>query len=947
MRDSQRLPGGRKGPDREQRQVNAAGGGAAVGGDNKGIISTGPYARNTIYQLWVSGESAQYRAVAELEAREIPVLGTFGEREPVGRAQIIGQVAAEVADGMSVQLYGPPGTGKKAIARAVIRRLSAGPAPVRGIEIPPQGSQPHTLDSVYEFLTGAFFKGATFEPAEQQLRAAAAAAQLAAVVVIDDCDLPAEDLTRLLGTFQNCTFLLTSARQTLYRAGAAHEVAPLGPGAAAELIAQETGHDPAGLQQLQVTEAIRMAGGQAQRLLQYAAFLKYTRSRPGQDPLSLVFPPEQAKLLASGLSEPARRVLVALRTFGTELAPGLFAAVTGLPTQPPAGPGLADAGPELLAAALVTPASTAHPGPAPGKRDIAYRITPDAGAAVDALGWSPASALTAAHGLLPLLTNPDPGTPAPSPPLLLAIATKLHDAGQDLDASQFIRAAMPATVRAGQIQAWIRLVILGVQAATAAGAEHDLAYFLQEDSTRLRLQGAKIAIAAAIAAELAETHHGLPAGSQPARQPGSVLRRAARYHAKATSGSHTTAVATTGAGLAVAVAVAATVILARPAGHTTQAPAPAPARATTPAPAQWTGTQLAAALLPISDFPPGYHVSDSYDDGSLLSPLPAGADVPPTTANCRLGTMPDIVSQEGTFYPEASTAYAGDTYELNQASRIGYLFLGQAIFQFSSPAEAEAYFAAMRTCLIDNKPWSNGVDTAPVNGDQAVTADLTSTIGSDIGSWATEPLFVLHGTDVFGLSAASLPSVGPLTIPGAAELIAKLVARVEAIGPTPSGSPLSIATRHLRDRTTGSGSPRPAGQPSSAEYRTAATWAHKDQRTEAESDAAAIASRDHLHGIRATRLELDGRVPEAGPRNAGCATFLILNDSGYRVPAPAAETLWGENHETRTYEEDPARAGAGHRAAGGHGGRIAGHRLKAGPATCPVQPGSETTSCLE
>jgi hypothetical protein len=423
----------------------------------------------------------------------------------------------------------------------------------------------------------------------------------------------------------------------------------------------------------------------------------------------------------------------------------------------------------------------------------------------------------------------------------------LHDAGQDLDASQFIRAAMPATVRAGQIQAWIRLVILGVQAATAAGAEHDLAYFLQEDSTRLRLQGAKIAVAAAIAAELAETHHGLLAGSQPARQPGSVLRHAARYHAKATSGSHTAAVAITGAGLAVA--VAATVILARPAGHTTQAPA------------QWTGTQLAAALLPVSDFPPGYYGSGSFDNGSLLSPLPAGADVAPTTANCRLGTTPDIVSPNGTFYPEVSTAYAGDTYERNQASRIGFLFLGQAIFQFSSPAEAEAFFAAMRTCLIDNKPWSNGVDTAPVNGDQAVTADLTSTSGSDIGSWATEPLFVLHGTDVFGLSAASLPSVGPLTIPGAAELIAKLVARVEAIGPTPSGSP---------------------------EYRTAATWAHKDQRTEAESDAAAIASRDHLHGIRATRLELDGRVPEAGARNAGCATFLILNDSGDWVPAPAA-----------------------------------------------------------
>jgi len=163
-------------------------------------------------QVGVQGEEARYRAVAELEAREIPVLGTFREREPVGREDIIRQVAAEIACGTSVQLHGAPGVGKKAVARAVIRRLAAGPTPVRGIEVPSHDGQPHTLDSVYEFLARAFFKGITFEPPERQLRAAVAAAGLAAVVVIDDCELPPEDLTRLLATFHNCTFLLTSTR---------------------------------------------------------------------------------------------------------------------------------------------------------------------------------------------------------------------------------------------------------------------------------------------------------------------------------------------------------------------------------------------------------------------------------------------------------------------------------------------------------------------------------------------------------------------------------------------------------------------------------------------------------------------------------------------------------------------------------------------------------------
>jgi len=103
------------------------------------------------------------------------------------------------------------------------------------------------------------------------------------------------------------------------------------------------------------------------------------------------------------------------------------------------------------------------------------------------------------------------------------------------------------------------------------------------------------------------------------------------------------------------------------------------------------------------------------------------------------------------------------------------------------------FFSAARTCLIDNEPWSNGVDTAPVNGDQAVTADLTSPSDVRGQNWATEPLYVLHGTDVFAISAGSFPSTGPMTIPGAAEWIAELIARVDALSPTPSAvsSPVS------------------------------------------------------------------------------------------------------------------------------------------------------------
>lgn len=564
-----------------------AGGGIAVDGDNYGIASTGAYAVNTLIQVRVAGNSAEFGRVAELEARQVPVLGTFREEEPVGRASIIGQVAGELAGGMSVQLYGAAGVGKKAIARAVIRLLSGGPDPVRGIELLPQGGEPHTLGSLYERLAQSFFRGTTFEPPETRLRAAAVASDLAAVVVIGDCELAAKDLTRLLGTFPHCAFLLTSVRRTLYRTGFAHEIGPLGLEAAMELVGQETGHDLAGLRRLQVAEAWKMAGGQAQRLLQFAAFLKFSESRPGQDPLSLVSPPEQAKILASGLSEPARRVLVVLAMFRAELTSEYFAAVTGLPHWPAAGRSLPEAGPELLAAALVT-RTAAFPGAAhAGRGRVAYRITPDAAAAVAALGWRPPSAQTAATGLLPLLAGDDPDTPRPSPALLLAVATMLLAAGQDLDASRFIRAAMPAALRAGQVQTWMRLAGLGLQAASAAGAWSDLAYFGQEDATRRQLQGDKIAVAVIAGAELAGGRRGHQAGPHATRHSGSVLRRSARYGAKALSAGHGAAAAA--AVLVAAAVVTATVVLV---AHSSARSGPASSGAAPPTIAYTTATSV-------------------------------------------------------------------------------------------------------------------------------------------------------------------------------------------------------------------------------------------------------------------------------------------------------------------------------------------------------------------
>jgi hypothetical protein len=310
-----------------------------------------------------------------------------------------------------------------------------------------------------------------------------------------------------------------------------------------------------------------------------------------------------------------------------------------------------------------------------------------------------------------------------------------------------------------------------------------------------------------------------PSGGPAAVQGTAVHRIRLRRHLLHGHGAAVKAAVTAGIVTAVAGAAAAAVIVARPTGHATPAPAATPtstpARATTPAPApapaQLTGTQLAAALLPISDFPAGYSAAplESSNSGSSLNTRQFG--IAPTKASCRLGEASSIVFQDGSFYPGFGTAEATESFDrfITSGGTLYYFWLNEAVYQFSSPAKAEVFFSSVRTCLIDNKTWSNGVDTAPVNGDQAITADLIPAIGIPGDDWVTEPLFVLHGTDVFALSAASLPSPGPLTIPGAAGLIAELIARVDALSPAPSAGSSPVPAAVASPAPTSSAALRP------------------------------------------------------------------------------------------------------------------------------------------
>ncbi|MGH3257316.1 MAG: serine/threonine-protein kinase [Streptosporangiaceae bacterium] len=292
-----------------------------------------------------------------------------------------------------------------------------------------------------------------------------------------------------------------------------------------------------------------------------------------------------------------------------------------------------------------------------------------------------------------------------------------------------------------------------------------------------------------------------PAGGPPAVQ-GSAVQRI-RLRRRLMHG-HGTAVKATAGIVTAGLAVTAVVFIAKPTSRPAPPPAPrsTPARATAPAPApaQLTGTQLAAALLPASDFPAGYSaVGGVISSGPGLVILPDTVTL--TTASCRLGQSP-IFAPAASFFnynlafgatAQAANSFNRESLPLDGGGGGVLSYLSEAIYQFASPAKAGAFLAAARTCLIDEETWANGVDTAPVNGDQAVTANLrapTNYTGETIG----KPLFVLHGTDVFALAASSSQNLSQIAIPEATDLIAKLIARVDALSPASSAVSLPASS---------------------------------------------------------------------------------------------------------------------------------------------------------
>jgi hypothetical protein len=195
------------------------------------------------------------------------------------------------------------------------------------------------------------------------------------------------------------------------------------------------------------------------------------------------------------------------------------------------------------------------------------------------------------------------------------------------------------------------------------------------------------------------------------------------------------------------------------------------------APAQLTGTQLKAALLPASYFPPGYNVTknQNYNSGPRLEHGPARYHR--ASFSCQrylFGTIPESGFGE--------TAIASDIIAAAPAA------FGQDVYQFATPAQATAFYQQLyaftwrcrsitgsyrgmvrrfttqfiRRTHVGRYPAFRALQTFTATGFPATLNDSTTT---------------LAGTDVYSLTAAGQKVPATPAVPAA---LLALIARVQA-----------------------------------------------------------------------------------------------------------------------------------------------------------------------
>jgi LysM repeat protein len=206
-----------------------------IGGDVHGQVAIG----NHILQIGnVSGGLVYVARPGEQtapQARPTPVLlRPRAMRGLLDRQVEKEQVAAAVTAVSPVELVGQPGIGKSALLRHLAHRLPLESFADGLIHLSAQGL---TRDDLAQNLFDAFYKSPLpLKPTETALRHALQSKR--ALIILDDVDLPTNDLEALMDSAPGCVFLWAGSERRLWLDGDSHQLGGLPPADGLTLLEQ-------------------------------------------------------------------------------------------------------------------------------------------------------------------------------------------------------------------------------------------------------------------------------------------------------------------------------------------------------------------------------------------------------------------------------------------------------------------------------------------------------------------------------------------------------------------------------------------------------------------------------------------------------------------------------------------------------------------------------------
>jgi LysM repeat protein len=208
------------------------------------------------------------------------------------------------------ELHGQPGIGKSALLRHLAHQLPLNAFPDGLIHLSAQGL---TREDLAQNLFDAFYESPIpVKPTEAALRHALQNKR--ALILLDDVDLPADDLEALMDIAPGCLFLWTGGERRLWLDGESHELGGLPPADGLALFERALGRSLTAAERATAVTLCATLEGHPGQIIQAAALLREERETlpallarlHGRNPADLLtislydpLPKEEKRLLAS------------------------------------------------------------------------------------------------------------------------------------------------------------------------------------------------------------------------------------------------------------------------------------------------------------------------------------------------------------------------------------------------------------------------------------------------------------------------------------------------------------------------------------------------------------------------------------------------------------------------------------------------------------------------